>query len=561
MTIRRTWRSIRVRAGRCGAVLTAALVSWAVLSQTAPALGGSWSATGADSLDVSVIGFYPIVSARGIWDCAAFVPPGGHEYALVCADSLHLVDLADPTAPQRTAVIAPAVASNFVDVAVRGRYAYAAHRRGPILIIDLLHPAAPLVVGQIPQSEFCACSCGHPCTNAASAEIETLFIDERGILYVTGIRCGEGIQMYDLVANPTQPRWLCHEHTFAGAGKSYYVHDVYVRDAVLFVSRSQGVPSGDPLPRWDILDGDPLCPSSPGACGGSLPAFISSFRHTGEELHAHSSWRLDDDDWLLTADESTDGHIRVWNIASLTQPVEVAEYHPDLTCHSLHNLYVKGTVGYAAWYNHGIEVFSVADPAAPERLGYYHHPERWRDRPEDICCDPTHGAQAWCYGVPHLDPFYPSGIFVATDIDQGLLVGRYQKQAVGLGSVGSDPDGGRGQGGGVVDGPGRGPEIELLSATGTLPIELALTLDPRATEVRLELFDAAGVQVASLPPIAHSAMPGAVRHDFQWDGRRPDGVPAAGGIYFARARGVAIGKLGKGSAKIVLLAGDRGRVR
>ena len=121
VTIRRTWRSIRVRAGRCGAVLTAALVSWAVLSQTAPALGGSWSATGADSLDVSVIGFYPIVSARGIWDCAAFVPPGGHEYALVCADSLHLVDLADPTAPQRTAVIAPAVASNFVDVAVRGR--------------------------------------------------------------------------------------------------------------------------------------------------------------------------------------------------------------------------------------------------------------------------------------------------------------------------------------------------------------------------------------------------------------------------------------------------------
>lgn len=494
------------------------------------AFAGSWSAAGADSLDVSVMGFYPINSSRGIWDCCAYVAPDGHEYGLIGADSLHIVDLANPRAPVRAAVVAPLGSSYFVDVAVRGRYAYAAFRKGPILIIDLTNPRAPITRGAIPQSDFCACSCGYPCTNPNNAEIETIFIDERGVLYVTGIRCGEGIQMYDIATDPIHPQWLCHEHTFAGPGKSYYVHDVYVRDGILFVSRSQGIPGGDSLPRWDILDGDPLCPSSPDNCGGSLPAFISSFRHTGPELHSHSSFRLDDPRYLLSCDESENGHIRVWNIANLAHPTQVAEIHPENTCHSLHNVYVDGLIGYAAWYNHGIEVFDLYDPTHPARLGHYHHPTRWHDRPTDTCCDPTDGPSAQCYGVPHLDPFFPSGIFIATDIDQGMIVGRYHRVAVG------------------VDEP-RAPragtdELRVMSAPREVPVRLRYL---GTGHPRVEIFSASGVRVARLDP-----RDGDTGVNYEWNGRVHGGEDAPTGIYFARAEGTESGRATSG-AKIVLL--------
>ena len=522
------------RAGIAG--ITRFLACLLLLSAGArEARADSWSAAGADSLDVSILGFYPIDSALGTWDCAAYIAPGGHEYGLIGADSLHVIDLANPRVPVRVAVIPPVVPSYFVDVAVRGRYAYAAFRKGPILIIDLTNPSAPVVRGQIPQSEFCACSCGHPCTNAANAEIETIFIDERGVLYVSGIRCGEGIQMYDIATDPIHPQWLCHEHTFAGPGKSYYVHDVYVRDGVLYVSRSQGSPGGDPLPRWDILDGDPLCPSSPGACGGTLPAFISTFRHNGPELHSHSAYRLEDPRYLVTCDESVNGHARIWNIANLAAPFQVGEFHPDQTCHSLHNVYVQGHIGYAAWYNHGIEVLDLYDPAHPARLGYYHHPIRWHDQPTDICCDPTDGPSARCYGVPHIDPFFPSGIFIATDLNRGLIVGKYYRVPVGVAESSSPP-----------------PAIEtlrVLSAPRELPIRLRFL---GVGAPRVEIFAASGVRVATLEPIDGDAATGG---SYQWDGRGSNGEAASSGVYFARPVGMggAASDGGEAGAKVILL--------
>jgi len=512
---------------RAALTLISTLLGASDASRAAP-----WSAAGADSSNVSILGFYPIASARGLWDCAAYVAPSGHEYALIGADSLHVVDLVDPARPKRVTAIPTMTPSYFVDVAVRGHCAYAAHRTGPILIVDLVNPHAPVVRGQIPQSEFCACSCGHPCTDASHAEIETLFIDERGVLYVTGIRCGEGIQMYDIATDPVHPRWLCHEHTFAGAGRSYYVHDVYVRDGLLIVSRSQGVPNGDPLSRWDILDGDPLCPNSPGACGGVRPGYIGSFRHSGEELHAHSSFLLEDPRYLLTCDEKKDGHIRVWDVAQLTRPVQVGEIHPDQTCHSLHNVYVRGTKVYAAWYNHGIEVFEFEDPLHPTEVGYYHHPNRWRDRPGDICCDPTESDHAQCFGVPHLEPNFPSGIFVATDIDNGMMVGRYQPRAVSVEAI-AEPRRGSG-------------ELLVLSAPGELPVRLrALGQGER----ELEIVDASGARVARLNP--RDASEGAqVFHNYEWDGTTEGAGRAPAGVYFVRD----LRPGDCGGAKLILLA-------
>jgi hypothetical protein len=67
-------------------------------------------------------------------------------------------------------------------------------------------------------------------------------------------------------------------------------------------------------------------------------------------------------------------------------------------------------------------------------------------------------------------------------------------------------------------------------AVGTMRFTLEL---PRATDVRLEVFDVAGRRVRDV--VSAGVLP-AGRHVLAWDGRNQAGARIAGGIYFARLR-------------------------
>jgi hypothetical protein len=494
-----------------------------------------WNPAGADSLFVTILGLFPVNSPQGVgvWDCAAYVDPTGHEFAILGADSVYVIDLADPSRPRRASTIPRDLVFDvnpYVDVAVRGPYCYAAGRRGPIKIIDLTDPYHAVVRGIIPRGEFCACSCGHPCTSVDDAEIETLFIDERGVLYVTGINCGEGMHMYDIATDPIRPRWLCHEHTHPIPGSSYFVHDAYARGGILYVSRSR---AGQSLPpRWDILDGDPLCPDIPGPCGdGQRPAMISTFHHNGPELHSHSAWPMDDPRYLTTCDEKENGHVRIWNIANLRLPFQISEVWPDATCHSAHNIYVRGRYGYCAWYNKGIQVIDLADPYHPVRVGKYEHPSRWGDGPADPCCDPTLGSPAICKGIFFMDPFFPSGIFIATEIDSGLLIGRFRQEAS---AMENGP-------------PPAGDSLQVLPPIGGRGARIVWVRGGVGRDTNaLDVYAAGGERVARLQPTDEWI--GRVI-EFRWDGEDASGRPLPRGVYFVRPESGGV----RATGKVVLL--------
>ena len=506
-------------------------------------LGAPWDAWGADSLGVTITGQYAVASPEGIWGVAAYHDEAtGQEVALLGADSLYVVDITDPSNPERltaypTFGISAPDENVYLSIKTHGTFAYAAERHGPIGIIDLSLPLSPIRIGEIPESDFCACSGadlvdGRPvCRATAVSEVHRIFIDEQGILYVAGIRYGEGTHIYDIRGvHASDPLWLCHEHTRPEGTVGFYDHDTYVSDGILITSKSMGG-------RWEILEGNVgeapfLCGSAPSVCGdnGGHPKLLTWFPQDAEQsegTHAHSAGLIPDTPFLVTADELEDGHIRIWDTTPVFQatpspPDYLAEFKPDDTCHSVHDPYivVNGATGaaecYVAWYNKGIQIFRVGPDGSPIRVAYYEHPFRWHEL-DGPCCDPTRTDGAYCYGVPFLD-FLPGGRFVASELHNGLLVGR----------VYADPS--------AADNDRPPQAAEQLRVAGLPGGEIQRIVWERAPGGQdappLEILSPGGVLVAQLSPYAVRAE----RVEYRWSGQDRNGASLPSGVYFAHVR-------------------------
>lgn len=524
-----------------------------------------WSAAGAESLNVRILGHYPIESSVGIWDCAVYMD-GGHPYGLIGADSLYIIDLEDYANPRRASVIPPQTdpgleTSKYVDVVVRGQYAYAAVRTGPIVIVDLNDPDNASIVGQIPQHEFCACSHSEICgggpfcvesgagcdqPDSSKAEIEALFIDSRGYLYVTGLAAGQGMHVYDLAPDPTRPRWRCNIHN---GPPSFYDREVHVYEDTLYVASSGGAT----LSHWEIFSGAPCPPFPQGDCGSSTVQLVASFTHSDPDLHAHSQWRLRDQNLLLTNDEEENGHVRIWDLSELPAVTQVGDIQFDQTCHSVHNVYSTeipgfGEVVFAAWYNRGVDVFRVApDPVDPFRyigvqLGFYRNPMRWMDGPGAECCNPNLAGHAHCAGVPFLDATLPNGVFLAAEgtggAEGGLLIGQFYGDAAEAPDLGSND---------LAEHVG---EIEVRGLPGGRETQIRWRPGRVLDETFLEIVSADGRIVARVSPIADEHRGGARTLSYRWTGEGESGARLPGGIYFIRPPGEA---RSSGVGKLVLL--------
>ena len=531
-----------------------------------------WDPTGADSLNVTILGQYRVDSPAGIGNVAAYVDPiTQKEYALLAADSLYIVDVSDPRTPSRVAAFPtfggavtepappppscwkPDPINVYLFVQTWDRYAYAAERHGPIGIIDLSDPTTPVRVSEIPESHFCACSwselSGEPvCDEGALPEVHRTYIDEDGYLYVAGIQCGEGSYIYDL-STPDAPSWLCHEHTRPLGSTSFYDHDVFASDGILYVSRSRGL-------RWEIMEREAACAPTVCGSGTGLLTWFPQDSSLAADNHAHSAWKDPNSPFLLTADELEDGHVRIWDTTPVFEgtpepPTFVASFKPDDTCHSVHDPYVHEGVYYAAWYNKGIQIFGLTLQEGPQhhagepyRIGYYEHPVRWHQN-DGLCCDPTRSdadGGSGCHGVPFLD-FLPGGRFVASELHSGLLVGQYLGATSSV--VEDPPDAWE---------PSPHSELRVLGRAGRDPVTIVWTpiagvagragdgseephggetVSPRVdTDLRLEIFSAGGALVTEIAP-DQAAVDRAV---FRWNGRNADGRTATRGIYFARVR-------------------------
>jgi len=476
-------------------------------------------------------------------------PITGDEYAILGTGSgTSIINVTDPFNPYETGFIAGNT-SGWRDMhTYQGRLYITTEGQdslnvgGGLQIVSLADPEAPLFVRR--KHTFTA---------------HTLWIDEgTGVAYCNGAGgLAQGFKAYNLNANLDNPPLIVDN----GA---QYIHDIWVGNGVAYTA---DINAGGQMRILDI---------------SALPG-STTITQTGIVNYAsgatHNTWPHPDGIHVVTTDEiCSSGFVRVWDVSDPQNIIQVATI-PAVPGTDVHNVYMKGTTLYAAWYAAGIRAYDLADPTNPVLLGAY---------------DTQPGTNG-CFGCWSVYPFLPSGVIACADMSQGLVLvahvgasgfisgtistaalapldsaivnvpGFYNKKVAtdangaytfelpaGATTVIVSADGYLSDTQVVTInanattthdvvlspaatgvGAGTGAPAIALSSAYPNPARGASSLDfalPADAVVRAEVFDASGRRVRAL---ASGTFP-AGRHTLAWDARDDAGRPAAAGTYLYR---------------------------
>lgn len=222
-------------------------------------------------------------------------------------------------------------------------YAIVASNLRGAVVVDVTDPDAPVEVAQFPP----------PPPGEQTVNVHTLFIDG-GRAYLANITTG-GVDIFDL-ADPAAPQRLgdwVHPMINVQGG---FVHDLFVRDGQVFLN------------YWNlgmvILDSlaDPADPTLVGV-------FDSYERRT-----SHSTWVTDvaGRSIAVHGDEDFGAHVRIVDIdpASVDFLDTLGEYQTRQEV-SVHNILAHGNLAFVSYYQDGLRVLDLADPADPVEIAHY----------------------------------------------------------------------------------------------------------------------------------------------------------------------------------------------
>ncbi|MCP3918998.1 MAG: choice-of-anchor B family protein [bacterium] len=334
-------------------------------------------------------------------DCWGYVSPSGREYAIMGTESETIfVDVTVPTNPQ---VIGDIDGPNgtWRDIKVYGEYAYSVCETNGqgIQVIDLT------------QIDNGTISLTNTVNGAGSGKSHNVAIDEdSGYLYRCGGN-GNGLRIYDLNANPTNP-------PFVGDWQDRYVHDAQI------VTYTTGPLAGKEIAYcssgfnggWDstgltIVD----------VTNKSNPVVMDQLNYSNAE-YSHQGWLSEDRQYYYHGDELDEGNLGIPTktfIIDVADPNNISEVGTFTNGDSAtgHNLYTRGEFIYEANYKSGLRVFDASNPVAPVEVGYI-----------DTYTS-SGGSQysgAWsCY------PYLPSGIILISDRSEGLIIVWHGEPIVG----------------------------------------------------------------------------------------------------------------------------------
>jgi len=230
-----------------------------------------------------------------------------------------------------------------------------------------------------------------------------IHIDADGYLYIVGADIYD-TWIYDL-SNPENPELV-------GTWNGEYLHDIEVYNNKLY---GGAIYSGY-LYIIDVSD-------------KSNPTTILSFDTGGGYVSTHDCAVTLDEQFLITADETMGGHVKIYDISDYDNIHQVGEYFtPDFETHTVHNIYIQESTGLLVMshYADGTRFVNISDPSNPQEVGYYDTTE-------------LEGLYAGNWGT-YVN--LPSGNVVSSDTEQGLFVLRFGGLSINHTHLGDRPNNG-----------------------------------------------------------------------------------------------------------------------
>ncbi|MBC8256826.1 MAG: choice-of-anchor B family protein [Candidatus Marinimicrobia bacterium] len=245
--------------------------------------------------------------------------------------SAAFVDITDPENPFEVGRIS-GITNTWRDLKYWNRHVYiGTEANDGIKVVSVDDPDNPTLVNTI--SDFTGS--------------HNIHIDDDGFLYVVGTE-EHDIWIYELTNHPAMPQLV-------GTWNGEYLHDIEVYNNKLY---GAGIYTG----FFYIID----------VSDKTNPTTILS-HYTGlDGISTHDCAITDDEQYLITADETSGGHIKIWDISDYNNINLVSEYmtHSE---HSMHNVYIRPETNLAimSYYVDGTRVLDISDPLNPVEVGYF----------------------------------------------------------------------------------------------------------------------------------------------------------------------------------------------
>jgi hypothetical protein len=150
-------------------------------------------------------------------------------------------------------------------------------------------------------------------------------------------------------------------------------HEVIVRDNRMYIASKDNFHSSDFgwVHIYDVSD-----PANPLL----LKKFTTFDQGTKKLARAHTALPSADGKLLIVAEERSNGNVYIFNIEDIDQPNDPDE--PELLstlnrtnvgidAHSPHHPHLHGNLLFIPWYEAGLQVFNIVDPANPVHVGSF----------------------------------------------------------------------------------------------------------------------------------------------------------------------------------------------
>jgi hypothetical protein len=218
-------------------------------------------------------------------------------------------------------------------------------------IVDLSNPANPVRLSRVNGS-----SGGHN-------KVHTLTVN-KGFLY-TSDNATDTVKIFN-VANPSSPQFV--KSLDLGAPDGVGSHEVVVSNDRLYVASKQNNNDGLECCGWTHIY-DVSNPATPVL----LKAFLSGPR-------SHTASPTADGKTLVVAEERPNGSVHLYDVSMIDRPNDpdtpqllksLNRTSVGIDAHSPHHPHLHGNLLFLSWYEAGLHVFNIADPANPVHVGAF----------------------------------------------------------------------------------------------------------------------------------------------------------------------------------------------